>query len=65
MLVKHTPTKMIEEIITSIKEKLYSEVSIIDITKKKKIVELEEFPDIKSTIQERLTQSTFNTKAMI
>ena len=56
---------MIEEIITSIKEKLYSEVSIIDITKKKKIVELEEFPDMKSTIQERLTQSTFNTKAMI
>lgn len=57
-----------EKIIASIKEikeRFYSEISVIYAAKNKKIVELEELTDMVSTTQERHTQLTSNTRAII
>lgn len=57
-----------EKIIASIKEikeRFYSEISVIYVAKNKKIVELEELTDMVSTTQERHTQLTSNTRAII
>lgn len=47
------------------KKRFYSEVSVIYVAKNKKIVELEELTDMVSTTQERHTQLTSNTRAII
>lgn len=57
-----------EKIIASIKEikeRFYSEISVIYVAKNKKIVELEELTDMVSTTQERHTQLASNTRAII
>lgn len=57
-----------EKIIASIKEikeRFYSEISVIYVAKNKKIVELEKLTDMVSTTQERHTQLTSNTRAII
>lgn len=68
MSAELTPTTIMEKIIASIKEikeRFYSEISVIYVAKNKKIVELEELTDIVSTTQERHTQLTSNTRAII
>ena len=68
MSAELTPTTIMEKIIASIKEikeRFYSEISVIYVAKNKKIVELEELTDMVSTTQERHTQLTSNTRAII